>query len=355
MKHVLSKQIYNIIKLYFKSCILAKSRKGQNILMRSYKILAVCVMSLTFFNLNNNSASCESVAIDKSGDTELQSLINEVAPKFTKLVYAENGVEIPCNVFLPENYPGHKKYPLVFFMADGSTVGKETDAPLKQGLGGIIWASQAEQEKRECIVIVPQYPKQIVDDQTGETAAEYIALTENLIRAVIDGFQVDTKKIYVTGQSMGCMALMIIADKHPDLFTAELFVAGQGNLPSIDGLKRQKFFYVTAEGDELAVRAQDNLIRNFQKAGVKVSRSSQWDAKMSQEEFKRAINVMLSGRPTANFARFVKYSVIPKEGERGFKGLANISSKQAEHEFSFDAAYRIDALRDWLFMQEKSK
>ena len=322
--------------------------------MRSYKILAICAVFLIIFNFNN-AASGESVAIDKSGDEELQALISEVMPKFTQLVYAENGVEMPCNLFLPENYPGNKKYPLVCFMADGSTVGKETDAPLKQGLGGIIWASQAEQAKRECIVIVPQYPKRIVDDQTGATAAEYITLTENLIRAVIDGFQVDTKKIYVTGQSMGCMALMIIADKHPDLFTAELFVAGQGNLPSIEGLKRQKFFYVTAEGDEPAARAQANLIKKFQDAGVKVSRSGEWDARMSQQEFARAINVMLAGRPTANFARFVRYSVIPREGERGFKGLASTNSKQAEHEFSFDAAYRIDALRDWLFMQEKSK
>ena len=128
--------------------------------MRSYKILAICAVFLIIFNFNN-AASGESVAIDKSGDEELQALISEVTPKFTQLVYAENGVEMPCNLFLPENYPGNKKYPLVCFMADGSTVGKETDAPLKQGLGGIIWASQAEQAKRECIVIVPQYPKRI--------------------------------------------------------------------------------------------------------------------------------------------------------------------------------------------------
>ena len=320
--------------------------------MHKYKFLILIFIMLLSLN---NFAFAESVALDKGGDTELQNLIKETVPKFTQLVYSENGIEMPCNMFLPDNYPGNKKYPLVVFIADGSTVGKETDAPLKQGLGGIIWASKTEQAKRECIVIVPQYPKRIVDDKTGTTAAEYILLTENLIRAVIDGLQVDSKKIYVTGQSMGCMALMIIADKHPDLFTAELFVAGQGEMPSIEGLKRQKFFYFTAEGDELAVKAQANLIKKFQEEGVKVSRSREWDAKMPQKEFAQLINVMIAGSPTANFARFIRHSVIPREGERGFKGLGSVKTAQAEHEFSFDAVYRIDALRDLLFMQEKHK
>ncbi|MCR4818856.1 MAG: hypothetical protein K5841_07875 [Fretibacterium sp.] len=283
-------------------------------------------------------------AIDKSGDTALQAMIQETEGKFSQLNYTEGNLSLLCNLFLPEGYPGSQKYPLVIFIADSSTVGREADAPLRQGYGGIIWATEKEQSKHPCIVLVPQYPQEIVDDSTGSTAAAYISITENLIRAVIDGFQVDTGKIYATGQAMGCMALMIMAEKNPALFAAELFVAGQGELREIEGLKKQKFFYITSEGDDRARIAQAKLLRRFQIARVPFSRTLEWDARQAQEDFANALNVMLAGRPSANFARFIEGTVLPP-------GVSSDSS--LEHLYSFDAAYRINALRDWLFMQSQ--
>ena len=308
------------------------------------KKTAFMVLILSLISLFAAEAvAAEQAAIDKSGDAALQALIQETVGKFSQLNYAEGEYNLPCNLFLPDGYPGMQKYPLVIFIADGSTVGKETDAPLRQGYGGIIWAAKAEQDKHKCIVLVPHYPQMIVDDRTGTTAAAYISLTENLIRAVIDGFQVDTNKVYATGQSMGCMALMIITEKNPELFAAELFVAGQGSLRDIKGLKRQKFFNVVAEGDDRALAAQAALIKRFQTEGIPISRTHEWDAKMSKEEFANAIRIILSGSPTANFARFIKGTVLP----------ANAGADASEHLFSFDATYKIDALREWLFMQER--
>ena len=37
------------------------------------------------------------------------------------------------NLFIPDSYDGSRSYPLVFFMVDASTVGKEVSAPLTQG------------------------------------------------------------------------------------------------------------------------------------------------------------------------------------------------------------------------------
>ena len=303
--------------------------------------IATIALTIIFSILSNFPSGAATVAPDKNGDAALQAMIQETVGKFAQLNYAEGELSLPCNLFLPEGYPGTAKYPLVVFIADGGTVGRETDAPLRQGYGGIIWAAASEQAKRKCIVLVPQYPQRIVDDRTGVTAAAYISMTENLIRAVIDGFQVDANRVYATGQSMGCMALMIMAEKRPDLFAAELFVAGQGNLKDIEGLRRQRFFYVTAEGDERAAAAQSRLIRRFQAEGIPISRTHEWDARMSQEEFANAIRIILSGRPTANFARFIRGTVLPE----------GAPASTSEHTCSFDAAYKVDALRDWLFTQ----
>ncbi len=303
------------------------------------------LLMLITLSLAAEAAVTSPAAVDKSGDAVLQAMIQETAGKFSQLNYSEGDLSLACNLFLPEGYPGAQKYPLVVFIADDSTVGRETDAPLRQGYGGLIWASGAEQARHPCIVLVPQYPSKIVDDRTGSTAAAYMTITENLIRAVIDGFQVDTGKVYATGQSMGCMALMIMAEKNPSLFTAGLFVAGQGELRKIEGLKKQKFFHIVSEGDKKARVAQAQLLRRFQMAGVPFSRTLEWDARQPQQEFAKALNVMLAGRPSANFARFIEGTVLPS----GVKDEASL-----EHLYSFDATYRIDALRDWLFMQSRN-
>ncbi len=324
--------------------------------VKNFKSLFTALYAALFTALCLFSGAAHAAAVlDKSGDEELQKMIKDNVKKFRQLTYSENGVNVPCNLFLPEDYPGNKKYPLVIFIADESTVGKEPSASLTQGWGGIVWADDDEQKKHECIVIVPNYPKKIVDDKTGKTAAEYIALTENLIRSLVEGFQVDTKKVYATGQGMGCMALMIIADKNPDLFAAELFVSGQGILPSINGLKSQKFFYLVAEGDTAAAAAQRDLIRKFEAAGVPLSRTQQWNARMPHEEYERAINALIAGRPLANFVRFIKYSIFPDSEHPDIVKVSGgkLTQDELSHLLSFDAAYRIDALRDWLFMQHK--
>lgn len=280
---------------------------------------------------------------DKTQDKELQAMIEETLPKFQTMTYSDKGFEIPCNVFLPDDYPGDGRYPLIIFIADGSVVGKSADAPLRQGYGGIIWATNMEQAEQKCIVVVPQYPKLILDDHSGYTITNYIKNTENLVRALIAGFRVDPDRVYATGQSMGCMTFLVMAAKNPDLFAAELFVGGQWDIRALDGLKGQKFFYVVAEGDKRASTGQKALMSLFRNSKIPFSSAIGWDAKMSQADFTKAMNTVLMGNTLANFVQFRLGTVLPEGMPVGTE----------EHMFSFDYAYKIDALRDWLFRQNK--
>lgn len=280
---------------------------------------------------------------DKSNDKILQAMIDETVPKFQQLTYKEKSLEMPCNVFLPEGYPGEKNYPLLVFIADASVVGKDAQAPLRQGYGGIIWATDESQAKNKCIIAVPQFPEIILDDHGGYTITDYIKSTENLIRALITGFKVDPDRVYVTGQSMGCMTFLVLAAKNPDLFAAELFVSGQWDVRQLEGLKHQKFFYVTAEGDQKASTGQRALMKMFKDDHVPFSKAGGWDAKMSQNDYTKAMNTILMGNPAANFVQF-RLGTVLDEG---------IPVGTSEHMFSFDYAYKINALRDWLFRQNR--
>lgn len=117
----------------------------------------------------SNSEMAAGVLQAKSGDQELQDMTAEVVDKYTQDEYTDEktGLSVPYNIFLPENYSADKQYPMVFFIGDMTTAGSAMDYALKQGWGGIVWATAAEQAKNECIVAVPVYPETILDDHDG--------------------------------------------------------------------------------------------------------------------------------------------------------------------------------------------
>lgn len=102
-------------------------------------------------------------------------MIREVKGQFQQFEYtdAKTGLKVPYNLYIPRNYDKTRTYPLVMFIADSSVVGRETTAPLTQGYGGLIWATAAEQAKHASFVLVPQFPKVIIDDHGRFTTTEY--------------------------------------------------------------------------------------------------------------------------------------------------------------------------------------
>ena len=71
----------------------------------------------------------------KEGDSTFVALKNETLGKFKQLTYEDS---VTCktmqyNLLVPDGYDGTRSFPLVLFMADASTVGKDVTTPLKKG------------------------------------------------------------------------------------------------------------------------------------------------------------------------------------------------------------------------------
>ena len=75
------------------------------------------------------------MSVNKDSDSAFVALKNETLKKFRQLTFedAKTGKTMSYNLLVPEGYDGTKSYPLVLFMADASTVGKDVTAPLTQG------------------------------------------------------------------------------------------------------------------------------------------------------------------------------------------------------------------------------
>lgn len=267
----------------------------------------------------------------------------EVAEQFEQREYtdSETGLTVPYNLYIPQT-DGTEALPMVVFISDSTSVGRDLSAPLTQGYGGIIWATQTEQEKHPSYVLVPEYPEIIIDDNNGSVVTDYVELTARMIQAVTEENAVDTDRIYGTGQSMGCMTMLYLASSHPDLFAAELFVSGQWQIDEISNLDTQRFFYVAAGGDPKASQGQAAVLADMESKGVPVSISYEWDANWTDAEYEAVLRPMLEEGNAIHIGQFAVGSVLEANPGRGI-----------EHMASFDCAYRIDALRNWLFLQHK--
>lgn len=292
------------------------------------------------------AASREISASNESGaepDEELQSMIDECADKFflDEYVDEQTGLAVACHVFLPEDNASNEQYPVVFFIPDSSVVGT-SERFLTQGWGGLIWATAAEQEKHPCIVIVPVFNEVILDDHNGFVTTDYIDLMPRLVTEMAARYNGDPARLYATGQSMGCMTFLITAANDPDLFAAELFVDGQWDITALTGLESQKFFYIVAGGDDKAVGGQDEVMNMLDRDKVPYSYEKDWDAQADADALNALVAEELEDGNSINMIRWLTGSVL-----NGGSGM--------EHMASFDYAYKLEAVRDWLFEQTKAE
>ncbi len=281
---------------------------------------------------------------DKSSDTELQTMISEVAPKFELLTYedAESGISLQYQLFVPENYDPSVKYPLLQFIPDASVVGKDAETVLTQGWGGLVFASEEEQAKHPSFVVVPVFTDTVVNDSFEHSAQIDVAV--RLIQSLTEVNATDAARIYTTGQSMGGMTSFYLNTAYPDLFAASLFVGSQWDNSILNVLEDKEFFYIVAAGDPRASEGQAGLKAVFDEDQAAYS-SAEWSAKDPQETQNAAIEAMLAEGNNANFVTFTLGSTTA-DGSAG-------NTKAGEHMTSFDYAYKIEAVRDWLYSQSK--
>lgn len=227
------------------------------------------------------STAPTSTAAGSAATPTLASLVSQVRPTFEQATYADatTGKTLPYNIYLPDDYDSSKTYPLVLFITDATLVGQAVTAPLSQ-YGALIWASSQEQAKHQSIVLAPEYPEVIIDHRSGHTVTPYVEMTRRLLAFIAARYSVDPERVHGTGQSMGCLATLLLAAEHPDLFAAELFVSGQWAIDQLHGLSTQKFVYIAAGGDPSAPAGQVAVEKLLRSDGVPFQTAT-WDATWS--------------------------------------------------------------------------
>jgi predicted peptidase len=274
-------------------------------------------------------------------DEEIQAILDANASKFQQFTFTdeETSNSLEYSLFIPEDYDASKSYPLIMFIPDSTGAGKSAAEIVEQYYGATVWVTDEEQAKHASFVLVPAFTGTVTTDNWD--ADPQIDATVKLIEQLEDEYSIDADRLYTTGQSMGCMSSLYLNSKYPDLFAASLYVSGQWDISVLSGMENQKFFYVTAGGDEKASGGQDEVMAMFDADGVAYSYGT-WNAQDSAEDQDAAVAELVAEGLDANMIRFETGTVF-KEGQTGM-----------EHMASFNYAYKLTAVRDWIFEQVKA-
>ncbi|HWR08705.1 MAG TPA: hypothetical protein VN379_17750 [Sporomusa sp.] len=214
------------------------------------------------------------------------------------------------------------------FMHDAGVVSNNPTNTLTQGLGAVIWATPSEQAKNECFVVAPQYTTVIADDNSKTT--EQMDITVDLIKELEMQYSLDTNLIYNTGQSMGGMASIAMDIRYPDMFAASLLVACQWDATKVTPMAKDNLWIIVSEGDNKAKPGMDAITEALKAQGATVSKAT-WSAEASTSEFTKTVNSMLAEGCNINYTVF----------------------RNGSHRYTWQYAYTIEGVRDWLFKQVK--
>jgi predicted peptidase len=275
----------------------------------------------------------------KSQDSVLIALKAETLGKFRQFTYEDKGTgkQLTYNLCFPKDYDISKTYPMLMFIGDATTIG-DPQRPLSQGYGALEFATDSDQLRHPSFVLVPSFSAVCVDDDFNTT--EEVEITVRLIQHLCQQYPIDQKRLYTTGQSMGGMMSFYFNVAHSDLFAASLLVSSQWDTSKMAHFANKRFFYIVAGGDDKASKGQHDLMQVLSKEGALMDYAT-WSARLPEDEQNRKVNTMLQLGNPIHFVSFTPGTVLPENGH----GM--------EHMASFDFAYKIQAVRDWLFKQSK--
>ena len=282
--------------------------------------------------------------------------------EFSNHTFKDGSTSLPYNLYVPEGYDRNKSYPLVVFVHDAGRIGDDPLASAKLE-GAKAWTTPRSQAQNPCFVLAPQY-----GSETGSISRQ--DLTLHLIQAICKEFSIDTRRIYGTGQSMGCMQSMEMAMEHPDLFAACLLVSGQLDPEKCDALADKELWIVVSEDDQRAFPGMTAVTQYLKGKGAGVAYAS-IPAGLPQEDYQQLADSLIATGANIKYVS-LKAGTLPEEELSKFKMGPGPRSNQGNprqgdsastrpisaegamaHMASFDVIYRIDAFRNWIFTQMK--
>lgn len=261
-------------------------------------------------------------------------------------------------LYFPEAYSeSGAALPLVTYMPDASYQ-RQTIAKVETAACPANWITEENMKENPAVFLV-------LTLTLNASANSYTALDDEhseqyqvieIIDDVCENYNIDTDRLYLTGQSLGGIFDWAANAKYPDKFAATVYVGcqmGGNNEKGEDGsylrdeahlailqeeaFVNQKFIYIASRKDPKAPTGQDDVIAALTENNAEYGTYFQLDKDDAEGNSAALENLFESGYP--------RYIV-------GFPQVSD-GTENNEHMGSFSPSYAVNAIYEWLLSQKK--
>jgi predicted peptidase len=127
-------------------------------------------------------------------------------------------------IYFPEGYgeDPDKRWPMIFFLHGSGDGDHDSAFIMSYGLPNVLYLGE-QPEDFPFVVVSPQAFK-----QTAWWQGDQIPVLDALIEDVINTYQIEPTRVYLTGLSMGGYGSWFLATAYPDRFAGMVSVSGSG-------------------------------------------------------------------------------------------------------------------------------
>ncbi|MFZ3216464.1 MAG: alpha/beta fold hydrolase [Candidatus Acidiferrales bacterium] len=226
------------------------------------------------------------------------------------------GVTYKYQVFVPEDWTRHEKWPVILFLHGSGERGSDGLLQTDVGIGRAIRNNRG---RIPAIVVMPQCPKSLwwmlpsMDDLAIAT-----------LEAATREFHGDPLRTYLTGLSMGGFGSWHLAEKYPGRFAALVVICG-GIHPSANTMHAHP---------DLAKWTPPNQAKSYAEAAAKIGKTPVWIFHGAADDAVPVTESRLMYAAMKQAGGDARYTEYPGVGHR-----------------SWDKAYDDPKLFPWLFAQ----
>jgi predicted peptidase len=160
------------------------------------------------------------------------SWAGELKHGFVPRVHKGEGGDSKYVLFVPHTYTGDQAAPLILFLHGAGERGDDGELPVKQGIGNAI-KFKNNKKSFPFFVIFPQARLKGSWKAGGPDADRAMAI----LGEVMKEYKIDSKRLYLTGLSMGAAGTWSLAAAHPDKWAAIAPICFGGDAASAAKIK----------------------------------------------------------------------------------------------------------------------
>ena len=223
---------------------------------RNFIQIKTCFLIFTTHLFFAQQKEYRDTKVDSITFIENRKLVNSLnADAFSKSVFKSDSNEIPYRLLTPKDNKKGAKYPLVITFHNSSRIGNDNLNQLEPLAR--IWLREEIYNKYQCYVLAPQFATRssnyeknangILLSKPSNDVFALLKLIQNIENEYPD---IDKKRIYLVGYSMGASTAQNLMNIEPDKFAAIVSVAAVPDFSNLKKIAQKNIWLIHGEKDD---------------------------------------------------------------------------------------------------------